>query len=75
MNKPGNELLINAFQTMERDRGHNEEKRGAKDKIMESKHHLHAALRYVFMQRLKWRDPYEPEVGSTPNYATEEIYA
>lgn len=75
MNRPENELLINAFQTMERDRGHNEDKRGAKDKILESKHHLHAALRYIFMQKIRWRSPVLPQVADVPEYAPEEIYS
>lgn len=74
-NTPNNQLLINAFQTMERDRYHDEDRRGMKDKILESKHHLHAALRYLFMQRIRFRDANAPVVASDPNYAQEEIYA
>lgn len=75
MDNPSNKLLINAFATMERDSGHNEDKRGMRDKILESKHHLHAALRYLFMQKLRWRDPNEPEVADAPSYQEEEIFA
>ena len=75
MDDPSNKLLINAFATMERDSGHNEDKRGARDKILESKHHLHAALRYVFMQKLHWRDPQEPVEQDMPQYDREEIFA
>jgi phage terminase large subunit-like protein len=74
-NTPQNKLLINAFNTMERDRGHNEDKKGARDKILESKHHLHAALRYVFMQRLRWREPVVGAVPDVAQFEREEVFA
>lgn len=75
MNDPSNKLLVNAFATMERDSGHSEDKRGLRDKILESKHHLHAALRYLFMQKLKWRDVNEGEHSDIPEYEAEEIFS
>lgn len=75
MNTPGNSLLANAFETMERDRYANEDKRGQKDRILESKYHNHAALRYLFMQKLSWRDVAEPQIDQTPDYQLEEIYS
>lgn len=75
MNDPSNKLLINAFATMERDSGHNEDKKGMRDKILESKHHLHASLRYIFMQKLRWRDLDEPSLNDIPEYEAEEIFA
>lgn len=73
MNDPSNKLVINAFATMERDSAHNEDKRGMRDKILESKHHVHAALRYTFMQKMRWRESNEPEISDIPEYAPEEI--
>lgn len=72
---PENEMLINAFHTMERDRWNNEDKRGMKDKILESKHHLHAALRYIFMQKLRWREPVIGTAPDSPQYDREEVFA
>ena len=49
--------LTSAFETMERDRGLREEKTGPRDKILESKFHMHAATRYIEKYRLPWRYP------------------
>jgi len=57
MNKPENAPLISAFETMERARGIQEEKTGPRDKIMESKFHMHAAFRYIEKYKLPWRSP------------------
>lgn len=47
VNRPENKKLIQSFRTLERDTHANEDKKGPKDKILEGKHHLHAALRYI----------------------------
>lgn len=49
-----NKQLIQSFRTLERDTFANEDKQGMKDKIREGKHHLHAALRYVFQMPVNW---------------------
>lgn len=72
---PGNRLLIKAMETMQRHAGAQEDKKGPQDKILESKHHLHAALRYLFTQKIRWRDPYEAPPVDEPHYLEEEIYA
>lgn len=46
--------LIEEMQTLERDKGINESKRGVKDKIKEGPKDLHAALRYIFQKPLEW---------------------
>lgn len=61
INRPENKLLINAFKSMERDTFANEGAKGPKDRIQEGKHHLHAALRYIFQHPLRWK----PEVLET----------
>jgi phage terminase large subunit-like protein len=53
-NTPENKPLIHAFKTMERDTFVDEDDKGPKDKIKEGKHHLHAALRYIFQGRPRW---------------------
>jgi len=63
-NTPGNRPLIQAFKTLERDTFPNEENQGTKDKIKEGKHHLHAALRYLFQYPLVWY----PEMFEIPQY-------
>ena len=57
MDTPENKDVVMAFQTMERDKGMREDKRGPSDKILESRHHKHAALRYIHMQNVRWRSP------------------
>jgi phage terminase large subunit-like protein len=54
VDRPENRLMINAFKTLERDRQMNEDKRGMRDKILESKHHHHASLRYIFQYPINW---------------------
>jgi phage terminase large subunit-like protein len=49
-----NAALIKSFRTLERDTYANEDVKGAKDKIKEGKHHLHAALRYIFQFPVAW---------------------
>lgn len=74
MDTPENEPLIQAFETMERDRGANEERKGMKDRILENKYHLHAAMRYVFMQKLRWHDQM-PLTAPDPSYQAHEVAA
>jgi len=67
---PNNRMLINSMLTLERDVALNEEKKGQKDKILEGKHHFHAAMRYVFQFPIRYVAPdygkrlpeYKPEV-------------
>lgn len=59
MDTPRNRPLIQAMETLERDRGAMEDRKGMRDKILEAKHHLHAAFRYVMMQSLGWRSALE----------------
>jgi hypothetical protein len=54
VDRPENKQLINSFRTMERDPFPNEDIKGEKDAIREGRHHLHAALRYVFQNRINW---------------------
>lgn len=61
IDRPENRPLISSFKTMERDTFANEDDKGPKDRIMEGKHHRHAALRYVFQYPLKWN----PEIIET----------
>ena len=74
MNTPGNQALIRAFETMERDKGVQEDRKGARDKILESKHHLHAALRYIFMQTLNWRSVQQYFTELLPSYEADDLY-
>lgn len=62
VNRPENKTLINSFKRLERDTYANEETKGPKDKIKEGKHHLHAALRYIFQFPINWY----PEVHYAP---------
>jgi len=66
VDRPENKVLINSFRTLERDTYANEDIKGPKDKIREGKHHLHAALRYIFQFPVNWY----PEV----HYAPEPTY-
>lgn len=52
--RPENKVLINSFRTLERDTYANEDVKGPKDRIREGRHHLHAALRYVFQFPVNW---------------------
>jgi len=61
-NIPENKLIINAMETMERDAGANEDKTGVRDKIRESKHDAHAALRYIHQRVVRWL----PEAEDVP---------
>lgn len=61
-NTANNRLLINAMRTMERETYGDEDLKGPKDKIRESKHHHHAALRYLFQFPVRW----QPETVSAP---------
>jgi phage terminase large subunit-like protein len=61
-----NKPLIQSFRTLERDTFANEDKQGQKDKIKEGKHHLHAALRYIFQFPVSWRE--EHIVVPTPDF-------
>lgn len=54
VNRPENRMLISDFKSMERDTFANEDVKGPKDRILEGKHHRHAALRYIFQYPLKW---------------------
>lgn len=62
VNRPENALLINSFRTLERDTYADEERNGPKDRIKEGKHHMHAALRYIFQFPLNWY----PKVDNVP---------
>jgi len=53
-NMPENKPLIQAFETMERDRATNEDKSGVRDKIAEGKWDHHAALRYIHQRTVRW---------------------
>ena len=66
VDRPENRKLIASFRTLERDTYPNEDAKGPKDKIKEGKHHLHAALRYIFQFPLCWY----PAVDEVP----ESIY-
>ena len=61
---PENKLLINAFNTMERETYTNEDDKGVKDRIKEGKHDAHAAMRYIFQSRVPWLPPVE----AVPDY-------
>ena len=53
VNRAENRELINAFKTLEKDTYRNEDK-GPKDRIKEGRHHMHAALRYIFQFPVNW---------------------
>jgi len=67
---PENQLLIKAFQTLEREAYPNEDKKGMKDRIMEGKHDAHAALRYAHQRVIRWMPPTEQK----PSPEEEESY-
>jgi hypothetical protein len=46
--------LIRDIKTLERDKYTDEDKNGIKDKILEAKKDRHAALRYLYQNRLDW---------------------
>jgi len=54
VNRPENKALIRSFQTLQRDTYSNEDLKGKKDRIAEGRHHLHAALRYIFQFPINW---------------------
>lgn len=63
--------LIRDIQTLERDKGNNEDKRGVRDKILEGKKDRHAAFRYIYQGHVEW----VPEDGSDrPQEEFEERY-
>lgn len=61
---PENKPLIQSIRTLQRDTYANEDEKGMKDKILEGKHDLHAAMRYPFQHRIHYLPPveYVPEV-------------
>lgn len=61
VDRPENKQLIQSFRTLERDTYANEDSKGLKDRINEGRHHLHAAMRYVFQFNLNWY-PVQDEV-------------
>jgi phage terminase large subunit-like protein len=65
--------LINEMQTLERDKGINEAKRGIKDRIKEGPKDLHAALRYIFQKPLEWipSDGHSSVSGDTDKFIEE----
>jgi len=67
---PENQLLIKAFQTLERDTYNNEDKKGIKDRIAEGKHDAHACLRYIHQTRVVWL----PKTEFKPQPQMEECY-
>lgn len=58
-------LLIKDIQTLEREKGTNEEKRGIRDKIAEGKKDRHAALRYAYQGTLNFI-PVETDLPEEP---------
>jgi len=66
--------LIEEMQTLERDQGRNEEKRGIKDRIREGPKDLHAALRYIFQKPLEWVAPESTYYGTYDEDLTEERF-
>ena len=64
VNRPENKMLIQSMRTLERDTYANEDESGPKDRIKEGKHHLHAAMRYLFQYPLSWY----PEVQEVPSF-------
>jgi hypothetical protein len=54
VDRPENKVLIQTFKTLERDSHINEDTKGERDKIREGKHHLHAAMRYIFQFPMSW---------------------
>lgn len=54
VDRPETKSLITAFRTLERDTYANEDEKGLKDRIKEGRHHLHAAMRYLFQFPLNW---------------------
>lgn len=64
VNRPENKMLIQSFRTLERDTYANEDEKGPKDRIKEGKHHLHAALRYIFQYPISWY----PEIINVPEF-------
>jgi phage terminase large subunit-like protein len=62
-----------AFETMERDRGIQEEKKGPRDRILEAKFHQHAALRYVEKYKLPWRSPQDQYAGVAVGSGEEDL--
>ncbi len=63
-------LLIKDIQTLEREKGTNEDKRGLKDKIAEGKKDRHAALRYAYQGTLN----FIPVESDEPIEDTEERF-
>ena len=63
-NTPENKLIIHAMETMERDMATNEDAKGVRDKIAESKHDSHACLRYIHQRPVRWL----PEQEYIPTY-------
>lgn len=54
VDRPENQVLINAFRTLQKDSYVDEDRKGQKDAILEGKHDLHAALRYILQSHLYW---------------------
>lgn len=71
VDRPENRMLIQSFKTLERDTYANEDAKGPKDRIKEGKHHLHAALRYIYQFPMNWY----PENMKAPEPVLEEIFA
>jgi hypothetical protein len=59
------------MQTLEREKGLNEAKRGMKDKVREGPKDLHAALRYIFQKPLEWIPPDGSDSDQTNNFMEE----
>lgn len=66
---PENRELMKSFMNLEREKRHDEDEKGKKDKIAEGKHDAHACLRYIFQHRISFIDndhdvvpQYEPDV-------------
>jgi phage terminase large subunit-like protein len=68
-NTPEVKRVIRDIQTLERDSGRNEDKRGKRDKVLEGSKDFHACLRYIFQRPLEWIAPDDIVADYETNYA------
>lgn len=66
--------LIKDIQTLERDKGLQEERRGERDKINEGNKDRHAALRYAYQGQLAWLDSDEMTDSAPSDDMAEDRY-
>lgn len=71
VDRPENQLLINAMRTLQRDNAQNEDRNGVRDKILEGKHDHHACLRYIMQARMFWY----PHQQATPQFTFPDLEA